>query len=55
MMRDEGLENIFKRHNRHKLAISKAALTLKLKLFADENYLSPAITAIEIDDINGRL
>ncbi len=52
MMRDEGLENIFKRHNRHKLAISKAALTLKLKLFADENYLSPAITAIEIDDIN---
>lgn len=52
MMREEGLENIFARHNRHKLTVSKAAKALNLKLFADEEYLSPAITAIDTDGID---
>tara|TARA_B100000902_G_scaffold321302_1_gene314179 strand:- start:19 stop:1182 length:1164 start_codon:yes stop_codon:yes gene_type:complete len=47
MMREEGLKNIFARHDRHKLAISNAMKALKLKLFADEDHLSPSITAIE--------
>ena len=52
MMKDEGLEKIFNRHERHKLAVSKAAKILNLKLFADENHLSPAVTAIQIEDID---
>ena len=52
MMREEGLENIFARHNRHKLAVSNAAKTLNLNLFADKEHLSPAVTAIATDDIN---
>ena len=52
MMRDEGLEKIFSRHHRHKLAVSEAALTLNLKLFADKDYLSPSITAIELKDMD---
>ena len=47
MMREEGLDNIFFRHNKHKLALSNAVKALDLKLFADEKYLSPSITAIE--------
>ena len=52
MMREEGLENIFARHNRHKLAVSNAAKTLNLNLFADEKHLSPAVTAIATDGID---
>ena len=52
MMKDEGLENIFKRHNRHKIALSEAVKTLNLKLFADKKSLSPSITAISISGIN---
>ena len=52
MMKDEGLENIFTRHNRHKLAIKHAIKALNLKLFADENSLSPSVTAIQINDID---
>ena len=51
-MKDEGLDQIFKRHERHKIAISEAAKTLNLKLFADNNYLSPSVTAIQIEDID---
>ena len=51
-MKTEGLEKIFNRHERHKLAISKAAKTLNLKLFADERHLSPAVTAIQIEEID---
>ena len=47
MMREEGLENIFHRHNKHKLALSQAVKALNLKLFADEKHLSPSITAIK--------
>ena len=52
MMKDEGLDNIFKRHQRHKLAISDAAKTLNLKLFADEKHLSPSVTAIQLEDLD---
>ncbi len=52
MMKDEGLEAIFKRHKRHKLAVSEAAKTLNLKLFADENNLSPSVTAIQIENLD---
>ena len=51
-MKDEGLDKIFKRHEKHKLAVSEAAKTLNLKLFADENHLSPAVTAIKTEDID---
>jgi len=47
MMKEEGLENIFQNHERHKRAISEAMKKLNLKLFASENSLSPSITAIE--------
>ena len=52
MMREEGLENIFKKHERHKRAISEAAKKLNLKLFANEESLSPSITAIEAQNFD---
>ncbi len=52
MMREEGLDKIFARHNRHKLAMSNAAKALNLKLFADERHLSPAITAIATEQMD---
>ena len=52
MMREEGLDNIFLRHKKHKLAMSSAVKALNLKLFADEKYLSPSITAIKTEGID---
>ncbi|WP_041710530.1 pyridoxal-phosphate-dependent aminotransferase family protein [Prochlorococcus marinus] len=52
MMKDEGLDSIFARHKKHRLAVSEAAKTLNLQLFADENHLSPSVTAIQIKDID---
>ena len=52
MMREEGLSNIFLRHNKHKLAMSNAVKALNLKLFADEKYLSPSITAVKTEGID---
>jgi len=52
MMKEEGLDNIFQRHNKHKLAMSNAEKALNLKLFADEEYLSPSITAIKTGEID---
>ena len=52
MMKDEGLVKIFERHQRHKLAVSEAAKTLNLKLFADEKHLSPSVTAIQTGEID---
>ena len=52
MMGEEGLDNIFQRHNKHKLAMSNAVKALNLKLFADEKYLSPSITAIKTEGID---
>jgi NAD-reducing hydrogenase large subunit len=52
MMRDEGLDNMFLRHNQHKLAMSNAVKVLNLKLFADEKYLSPSVTAIKTEGMD---
>ena len=52
MMREEGLNNIFLRHKKHKLAMSNAVKALNLELFADENFLSPSITAIKTGEID---
>ncbi len=52
MMRQEGLDNIFLRHNKHKIAISNAVKALNLKLFADEKHLSPSITAIKTEGMD---
>ena len=52
MMKEEGLENIFQKHERHKRAISEAAKKLNLKLFAKEKSLSPSITAIETQNFD---
>ena len=52
MMKDEGLENIFQKHEKHKLAISEAAKKLNLKLFASKESLSPSITAIEAQNFD---
>ncbi len=52
MMREEGLDNIFRRHSKHKLAMSNAVKALNLKLFADEKYLSPSITAIKTEGMD---
>ena len=55
MMKDEGLNKIFSRHERHKLAVSAAAKTLNLKLFANEEYLSPSVTAIQIQELDAEI
>ena len=52
MMQEEGLDNIFRRHEKHKLAVSNAIQALNLKLFANKESLSPSITAIELREIN---
>ena len=52
MMKEEGLENIFQKHERHKRAISEAAKKLNLKLFASEESLSPSITALEAQNFD---
>ena len=52
MMREEGLENIFNRHKKHKLAVANSMRALNLKLFADHDSLSPAVTAIETENFD---
>ena len=52
MMKEEGLDNIFLRHNKHKLAMSNAVKAFKSKIVADEKYLSPSITAIQTEGID---
>ena len=51
MMKDEGLNSIFKRHKNHKLAVTEAVKTLNLNLFADEKHLSPSVTAIQTKEL----
>ncbi len=46
MMKKEGLENIFARHQRHMNATRAAMKALNLPLFAADQAASPAITAI---------
>ncbi len=53
IMKEEGLEAIFKRHNRHMQAIQEAVNAIGLTLFAKEGYGSPSITSvIPNNDIN---
>ena len=52
MMREEGLKNIFQKHERHKRAISEATKKLNLKLFASQNSLSPSITSIKTENFD---
>ena len=52
MMKEESLNKIFQRHNKHKLAMSNAMKALNLKLFADEECLSPSITAVITDEFD---
>lgn len=46
MMKEEGLESIFARHQRLMNATRAAIQGLNLPLFAEDNYASPAITAV---------
>ena len=55
MMREEGLEKIFARHNKHKLAISNSMQALNLKLFAHDHHLSPSVTAIQTENLDAEL
>ncbi|NEP16386.1 MAG: alanine--glyoxylate aminotransferase family protein [Leptolyngbya sp. SIO4C1] len=51
MMRAEGLEAIFARHERHKQAARAAAKALGLPLLAPDENASPAVTAILPDGV----
>lgn len=46
LMKEEGLESIFTRHERQKNATRAAIKGLNLPLFADDSHASPAITAV---------
>ena len=52
MMQKEGLNNIFKRHIRHQQATEKGIKAMGLKLFTKEGFGSPAITAVDPEDID---
>ncbi len=46
MMKSEGLDSIFARHNRHKEAARAAIKALGLPLFAPDTHASPAVTSV---------
>lgn len=46
LMKQEGLENIFARHDRHSRATRAAMKALSLPLYAPDDHSSPAITAV---------
>jgi aspartate aminotransferase-like enzyme len=46
LMKQEGLENIFARHDRHSRATRAAMKALSLPLYAPDDNSSPAITAV---------
>jgi len=52
MMQTEGLENIFTRHARHQKATQEGIKAMGLKLFTKEGFGSPAITAVQPEDID---
>jgi len=52
MMKEEGLENIFNRHERHKKATQAAIRAIGLTLFAADGSGSPSITAIAPNEID---
>ncbi|MBP0039835.1 MAG: alanine--glyoxylate aminotransferase family protein [Roseofilum sp. SBFL] len=52
MLKDEGLENIFSRHQRSKNAIREAVKALNLPTFASDDAASPAVTAVAPDRVD---
>ena len=52
MMQKEGLNNIFSRHMRHQKATQAGIKAMGLKLFTKENFGSPAITAVEPENVD---
>ncbi len=52
MMQKEGLNNIFARHARHQKATQEGIKAMGLNLFAKESFGSPAITAVEPENID---
>ena len=51
-MQKEGLNNIFTRHTRHQKATQEGVKAMGLKLFTKESFGSPAITAVEPENID---
>ena len=51
-MQAEGLEAIFTRHQRHRLAAQEGMKAMGLSLFAKEGHGSPAITAVVPNNID---
>ncbi|WP_269609220.1 pyridoxal-phosphate-dependent aminotransferase family protein [Prochlorococcus marinus] len=52
MMQKEGLNNIFSRHARHQKATEEGIKAMGLKLFTKAGFGSPAITAVEPENID---
>ena len=52
MMQKEGLNNIFARHARHQKATQEGIKAMGLNLFTNEGFGSPAITAVEPENID---
>ena len=52
MMQKEGLDNIFTRHSRHQKATQEGIKAMGLNLFTKESFGSPAITAVEPENID---
>ena len=52
MMQKEGLNNIFTRHSRHQKATQEGIKAMGLTLFTEEGFGSPAITAVQPEDID---
>ena len=52
MMQTEGLKNIFTRHARHQKATQEGIKAMGLKLFTKEGFGSPAITAVQPEDLD---
>ncbi len=46
LMKEEGLDSIFKRHNKHMKATQEAMNSMGLTLFAKKGYGSPSITSV---------
>ncbi len=55
MMQSEGLEQIFKRHSRHRYATQEGMKAIGMSLYASEGYGSPAITSILTKDIDAEI
>ena len=52
MMQKEGLNNIFTRHSRLQQATQEGVKAMGLKLFTQKNFGSPAITAVEPENVD---